>query len=724
MSKVRAATTFLLLTLFFSHAFAIFENPESVIMIDKPEVLQEVILQSDFLNVFIFCSEKVENCRLVEPVYKKFADNMKDFVRIYAVNCDQVAQNSAPSHFPLCLAENEQYLPYLVAYEPPAIKINPYTHQPSKPIEHSYQGNGDPQSLAAFARQHMPVFREIVKSKSDLETFLADESVPNKVILFTNKPQTSPLYRSLASEYRDRLSFAEINESSQDLIQEFQITKYPTLIVMKKEGDSYEKETYDYELTIDRLRRFLKSYALTEKADRPDNLKTSQGDSQEQQQQHYQERQREPEIKVARLSAQNFEEEVNKHERIVLIHLFNEETSPILTNVQEKFTRFFEYFDLDCTTEENQHFVRERLNVKSLPALVALPIGKEKKLSTRIVFPKTATLQEFTQEISDFVGDKVLPISSMEMQGVITNSLARRRPAFIMLYDTNDVSMTYRMLSQLSKYEDKLTFTKFKNPGPEMVKHFQLDKLPTLMAVLLAGDNPDDVDIDASKIQLAKYSGRYNYEDLTKYFNMFLPEEEILQEMSINKKVHQVQTRQELNQHCPPESRVCVIGLLNGDTSTPESSKKLEDNLAILNLALKKHPHLSFVWIDAICHSEALLAFNVQDEYVPTVVVYSPALKEYSQLVGTFDNPSIAVFLEKVLKKRVSAYPLPDGLPLEERNCSEIHEKLKQDDGGSGASADDDDIMKELMEEIKRKEAENAPEKKKKKKKKRFDDDL
>ena len=106
---------------------------------------------------------------------------------------------------------------------------------------------------------------------------------------------------------------------------------------MKKEGDKYEKETYDYELTIDRLRRFLKSYALTEKADRPDNFKASKEPSQEEQQQS-QSQHKEPEIKVARLNAQNFEEEVNKHERVVLIHLFNEEKSPIFANVQEKFT--------------------------------------------------------------------------------------------------------------------------------------------------------------------------------------------------------------------------------------------------------------------------------------------------------------------------------------------------------------------------------------------------
>jgi len=67
---------------------------------------------------------------------------------------------------------------------------------------------------------------------------------------------------------------------------------------------------------------------------------------------------------------------------------------------------------------------------------------------------------------------------------------------------------------------------------------------------------------------------------------------------------------------------------LNGYTGTPEASAKHEENLAVLNLALKKHPHLPFLWIDAICHSEILLTLDVQAESVPTVIVYSPVQKE------------------------------------------------------------------------------------------------
>jgi len=105
---------------------------------------------------------------------------------------------------------------------------------------------------------------------------------------------------------------------------------------MRKTDDGYEKEIYEYELTIDRLRRFLKPDALTEKADRPDTFKSSK--TEEQQQQSQEKQRKEAEIKISPLNAQNFEEEVNKHERVVLVHLFNEEKSPILSNVQEKFT--------------------------------------------------------------------------------------------------------------------------------------------------------------------------------------------------------------------------------------------------------------------------------------------------------------------------------------------------------------------------------------------------
>ena len=90
-----------------------------------------------------------------------------------------------------------------------------------------------------------------------------------------------------------------------------------------------------------------------------------------------------------------------------------------------------------------------------------------------------------------------------------------------------------------------------------------------------------------------------------------------------------------------------------------------------------------------------------------------------------FDNASIAVFLEKVLKKRLSSNSLREAIVLEQKNCPEVHEYLQKQESGSSGS-EDDEIMRELMEERrKREEAEKAEGKKKKKKKKnRINDEL
>lgn len=98
--------------------------------------------------------------------------------------------------------------------------------------------------------------------------------------------------------------------------------------------------------------------------------------------------------------------------------------------------------------------------------------------------------------------------------------------------------------------------------------------------------------------------------------------------MEINKKVNEVATQEDLNKFCPPDSKACVVGLLNGNRDSEASKAKLDEGIATLTHILKKYSHLPFIWIDAICHSEVLLSLNVQSESVPTMVVYSPAYKE------------------------------------------------------------------------------------------------
>lgn len=45
----------------------------------------------------------------------------------------------------------------------------------------------------------------MIKTNEDLEEFLSFSELPNKVILFTDKKETSVMFKGMTSIYRDRI---------------------------------------------------------------------------------------------------------------------------------------------------------------------------------------------------------------------------------------------------------------------------------------------------------------------------------------------------------------------------------------------------------------------------------------------------------------------------------------------------------------------------------------
>jgi hypothetical protein len=60
------------------------------------------------------------------------------------------------------------------------------------------------------------------------------------------------------------------------------------------------------------------------------------------------------------------------------------------------------------------------------------------------------------------------------------------------------------------------------------------------------------------------------------------------------------------------------------------------------------------MWLNATCHRDVLLSFDVNEMFLPTVVMYSPKTDEYSQLIGGFNDDSIKLLEKKFLRKRGS----------------------------------------------------------------------
>jgi protein disulfide-isomerase A6 len=184
----------------------LFERDHHITMVDDFSEFQIKLHLSDYVNAFLFYSEESDRSKIFAPMFTEFSQISHEYMKSYAINCEDIVDDAAKvSMLPVCKAENLEYLPAIIFFEPPATRINPYTKKLMSPIEHQYQGDGTAASLFAFGRKHMPAFRKVIESKEALDKFLANEKIPGKVILFTNKPETTALYKALTSEYRGKL---------------------------------------------------------------------------------------------------------------------------------------------------------------------------------------------------------------------------------------------------------------------------------------------------------------------------------------------------------------------------------------------------------------------------------------------------------------------------------------------------------------------------------------
>lgn len=101
-----------------------------------------------------------------------------------------------------------------------------------------------------------------VKSKKSisLQKFLANqnETLP-KALLFTNKPSTTPLYKALSIDFKDRMAVGEVKQNEKNIVAEYGIQSFPTLLVITPEHGTVK---FEGKLNKDSLKAFLEKYAL------------------------------------------------------------------------------------------------------------------------------------------------------------------------------------------------------------------------------------------------------------------------------------------------------------------------------------------------------------------------------------------------------------------------------------------------------------------------------
>ncbi|KAI3631222.1 hypothetical protein MIR68_010712 [Amoeboaphelidium protococcarum] len=258
-------------------AGSLYTKADAVIELNQYN-FEKKVLSSVEVWIVEFYAPWCGHCQRLAPEYKKAAGNLKGIVHFGAIDCDQDANK------PLCGRYGIQGFPTIKIF-PASVKDGKASgnkgdkkaakqQQQQQKIAVDYQGQRTAKALieAAVARLPSKFVERIIgsassqsasaskKSGKSLEEFFSiNNSTSSKVILFTDKAQVSPLYKSLSLRFSRYFVFGQVNgKKDVDLQQQFGISKLPSLIVIALDG---QVSLYNGALKAPDLRKYLYEFA-------------------------------------------------------------------------------------------------------------------------------------------------------------------------------------------------------------------------------------------------------------------------------------------------------------------------------------------------------------------------------------------------------------------------------------------------------------------------------
>ncbi|KRX06280.1 Thioredoxin-like fold [Pseudocohnilembus persalinus] len=717
------------------------EYQEPVKFITNFSQLQPIVQgQLDHTATIAFDHPECSRCSQLEEPLQEYAEENQGFTITYIVDCEQMWEDEmAQQSLPMCNPTHISQLPIILLFEPAST-----TYRSAQNMQqHPYQGAFSQRDLSKFLRKHMPVYRDQIKSQKDFDNFMDIQEFETKVILFTNKENTSPLYKAITSTFRDRILFGEVHESSSDLISQFNINEFPTLYYFTKQQDgTYKPNLYEGRLKYKQIQEFLQEYASENRITK--RTKKSQQNSNQKQSKNDKKEEALPEVK--QLEIAKFEKQILNKENPILVHVTNQEKAhPLWNEILKKYNNMFEYFSFDANSEENLEFAKNHLFAKQTPAIRFYPHGIYKKQNSKIQFSdKITEIKEINQEFKEQFPDHTIIVSDDQQLQMQYQAQLMAGKVVHILFTDRETPLTIKSFAIDENYNKQNAFIVYRNPSEQMKAQFQIQKYPKFVTLFKESDVQQQGTVNQSEPQaqdqakVAEYPGKLNYKDLSDYLKIFIQMQEGFQS---KREVVEIKSQEDFKKYCQGQLQ-CLIAILNGepDQRNFDEDTKLAEQLKILKKLNDRYSSKSvqFAWIDAICHSEILFPLNLSDQEIPNFIAWSESKKAISKMIGRFDREALILFIDKVLKGHVSFQPINyNDFEIKNYDCVVQHQKLlerkQQQEQNQGTGSElEDELLKEILEEerLKREalekefEEESGSKKKRKKKKKNKKTDL
>ena len=187
--------------------------------------------KSKFLWLVVFYDNNDQDCVNAQPTVVQLAKKTKGTFKVGAVNC---GRSQAEAEF--CASKVDvQALPAFGMIVDGEFSAMEQGFMPSA------------KKLHDFAVEKMPFhlvqnINHVSHVNDRLMASVSKERKSAAILLLSDKYETSPLYASLAYQYRKNFIFGESRAKNLALAKEFGVKKYPTLVVISGKIDKYDGE--------------------------------------------------------------------------------------------------------------------------------------------------------------------------------------------------------------------------------------------------------------------------------------------------------------------------------------------------------------------------------------------------------------------------------------------------------------------------------------------------
>lgn len=232
---------------------ALFPKSSKVTLLDATNFKREV-LDIEKPTMVAFTAPWCGHCQRLVPDYTKVAGQLDGVVKLAAIDCDEEKNK------PVCGKYGIQGFPTLKLFPPT-----------KKRLPKDYQGARVAKDIATYMIDSLPMSAKKLMAE-ELQQFAEYDADTPKVILFSKKPTSSPLYKSLALDFRKSLTFAFLRGDQQPVRSAARVhlgvdvdeSKLPLLIVIpsRAEGSDIDKKqikTYTGQLKYHELNKWIKA---------------------------------------------------------------------------------------------------------------------------------------------------------------------------------------------------------------------------------------------------------------------------------------------------------------------------------------------------------------------------------------------------------------------------------------------------------------------------------